>query len=210
MEILIFTFNDFFENTFILLDETKECLIVDPGCITKSERKLLTETIEAKGLKPVGLINTHCHIDHVLGNQYVHTKYGLPLQAHKIEETVLSMQNSVAKMYGIPYETSPEISIFLEEKQNIIFGDTELEVLFVPGHSPGHICLFDVKGKQLIAGDTLFKGSIGRTDLPGGHHATLLLNIKSKLLSLPDEVIVYSGHGDSTTIGEEKRTNPFF
>ena len=209
MHIAKFTFNGFAENTYLLYDETKECVIVDPGCNTPQERALLYEYISAEGLNPVMLFNTHCHIDHVLGNKSICDKYNLPLTSHRGEQQVLSMQPVVSEMYGIDYEQSPEITEFLDEGDFLKFGETSLSVLFTPGHSPASISLYHKESATLIAGDVLFQQSIGRTDLPGGDMDTLLNNIRTKFFVLPDDTVVHPGHGPSTTIGIEKRTNPF-
>jgi len=209
MELAVFVFSDWAENTYVLYDQTGECCIVDPGCGRTDEQKRLSDFIEAKSLKPVRLVNTHCHIDHVLGNRYVHETYDLPLIAHKGEQVVLSNMVQIAKMYNAAYTPSPEISEFLDEGDLLKFGETELEVLFTPGHSPASISFFHRASLQLIGGDVLFNGSIGRTDLPGGDHATLIASIKNKFFPLGDEVKVYCGHGPATTIGKERKTNPF-
>ena len=209
MEISIFTFNAFQENTYILHDETLECVIIDPGCSNSVEEAELDNYIASRNLKPVKLINTHCHIDHVLGNKYVMEKYGIQLHSHKGEAPVLQANVQVAAMYGLDYAPSPEIDVFLEEGESLNFGNTTLEILFTPGHSPASLSLFHRPSKQLIAGDVLFQGSIGRTDLPGGDFDTLIKSIKSKYYPLGDEVIVYPGHGPSTTIIGEKIRNPF-
>ena len=209
MEVAVFTFNEFSENTYILYDETKACIIVDPGCNTKEEQDLMVDFIESNGLKPVKLVNTHCHIDHILGNSFVSEKYNLPLIAHRGEIPVLSAGKMTSDMYAIKYDPSPEISIFLEEGEKLTFGETELSVLFTPGHSPASLSFFHLESNQLVAGDVLFDGSIGRTDLPGGDFDTLIANIKNKLFPLGDDVVVYPGHGPSTTIGKEKKFNPF-
>lgn len=210
MNIKSFTFNAFAENTYVLYDETKECIIIDPGCSDNSENKILLDYLKSFDLIPVQLINTHCHIDHILGNAFVHKQFGLKLTAHKKEKQVLDFGNQTAMMYQIPYTTSPDIEIFIDEGDTIKFGNSTLDVLFTPGHSPASISLYNASHKILIAGDVLFQGSIGRTDLPGGNTETLLRVIKNKFFNLPDETVVYAGHGDSTTIGIEKRTNPFF
>lgn len=209
MDIAIFTFNDFSENSYILFDETKECVIFDPGCNNDEERKTLVDVIESKGLKPVKLINTHCHIDHVLGNKFVSEKYNLPLISHEGEKIVLEMQPQISGMYGIAYDPSPEITEFLEEGDEVKFGNTTLKVLFTPGHSPASISFYCAEAGVVIAGDVLFKDSIGRTDLPGGDFDTLANSIREKLYTLPDDTVVFCGHGPSTTIGDEKQNNPF-
>lgn len=210
LTVKTFTFNDFAENTYIISDESGECIIIDPGCGYPSEQSMLAKYIEEKSLRPVHLINTHCHIDHVLGNKFVSETWQLPLSAHKKESPVLASSPAVALMYQIPYDPSPEISVFLEEGDVVYFGNSEFHVLFTPGHSPASISLINQEAKILIAGDVLFAGSIGRTDLPGGNFETLTRVIRSKFFTLPDEITVYPGHGETTTIGEEKRTNPFF
>lgn len=209
MDIAIFTFNSFAENTYVLYDDTKECVIFDPGCSNEDEQNQLTDFIESNGLTPVKLVNTHCHIDHVLGNKFVSDKYGLPLISHKGEAVVLAMQPQISTMYGIAYDPSPSITEFLDDGDTLEFGNTKLKVLFTPGHSPASISFYNEEARILIGGDVLFQGSIGRTDLPGGDFDTLARSIKEKFYVLPDEVKVFSGHGESTTIGEEKRTNPF-
>lgn len=204
------TFNPFQENTYVVYDDTKECIIFDPGCVTPAEKRDLVTFIESADLTPVRLINTHCHIDHIFGNKFVSEKYNLHLEAHKGELPVLESGPMVAQMYGIPYpEPSPTISNFIEEGAIIRFGETELEAIFTPGHSPASLSFLCRKHQYLIAGDVLFYGSIGRTDLPGGNHATLIDSIKTKLLPLDDAVRVYAGHGPSTTIGFERANNPF-
>jgi len=204
------TFNPFQENTYIVYDETKECIIFDPGMYTSEERKKFVEFIEQNELKPVRLINTHCHIDHVFGNNYVHQKYNLPLEIHKGELPVLEAVPMVCTMYGIPYsDPSPMPASFIEEGDIIEFGNTKLEALFTPGHSPASLSFYCKEGGFVIAGDVLFHQSIGRTDLPGGDFATLIGSIKDKLFPLGDDVIAYPGHGPETKIGHEKANNSF-
>jgi len=209
MNLVVFPFNAFQENTYVLFDESHECAIIDPGCNNSKEEEILTGFIESKGLKPVLLLNTHCHIDHVLGNKFIADKYDLELTSHKDEKIVLEANVMVANMYGIQYTLSPDITKFLDQGDTVTFGNTTLEVLFTPGHSPASISFFHRENKQLIAGDVLFQNSIGRTDLPGGNLDTLISSIKTKYYPLGDDVQVYPGHGPSTTIGEEKLNNPF-
>jgi glyoxylase-like metal-dependent hydrolase (beta-lactamase superfamily II) len=210
MRIKTFTFNEFSENTYVLYDETKECVIIDPGCNSAAERVELTGFIQDNQLKPVRLINTHCHIDHILGNAFIAGKYGLALGSHRGEQSVLDSGRQVSAMYGIPYEVSPDITVFYNENDEITFGQSRLKVLYTPGHSPASICLYEESSKKVIAGDVLFEGSIGRTDLPGGNYDTLISSIKTRLFTLPDDVTVFPGHGPATTIGHEKKYNPFF
>ncbi len=205
-----FTFNPFQENTYIVYDETKECIIFDPGMYTEAEKKHFTDFIESAGLKPVRLINTHCHLDHVFGNKFVADTYQLGLEIHKGEVPVLESFTQTCAMYGVPnVEASPAPSHFIEEGDSITFGNTSLSVLFTPGHSPASISFFCAADQFLIAGDVLFRESIGRTDLPGGDMKTLLDSIREKCFPLGDDVRVYSGHGEDTTIGYEKQNNPF-
>lgn len=210
MRVQVFTFNDFYENTYVLYDETKECIIIDPGCNNSAEQKELSTFISENCLKPKHLINTHCHIDHILGNKFVSELYHLPLTSHKKEQAVLDVGQTTAMMYQIPYTKSPDIAVYIDEGDQISFGNSTLEVLFTPGHSPASISFYNKTNNILIAGDVLFQGSIGRTDLPGGNFETLTRVIRSKFFTLPDETVVYPGHGDHTTVGIEKRTNPFF
>lgn len=210
MKIEKFTFNAFSENTFIVSDNTKECIIIDPGCYNQHEKNELVKYVTDNNLKPVMLINTHCHIDHIFGNKFAAEKWGLELQINKLELEILENSTDVAKLYGFEnYEKSPNAKIFLNEHDEIKFGESKLDILFTPGHSPGHIAFHSAKDKVLISGDVLFKNSIGRTDLPGGNYDTLIKSIKEKILLLEDETIVFCGHGPSTTIGSEKLNNPF-
>jgi glyoxylase-like metal-dependent hydrolase (beta-lactamase superfamily II) len=209
MQVKIFTFNPFSENTYVLYDETKECVIIDPGCSNSAEEKKLTDFIETNELKPVKLLNTHGHIDHVLGNRFVADKYNLKLEANKLEEAGILATDSYASMYGMHAPRSPKPGIYLNEGDTVKFGNTSLKVLFTPGHSAGHIVFFNEENKIIIGGDVLFRESIGRTDLPGGDYETLIKSIKEKLFVLEDAITVYPGHGPETTIGYEKLYNPF-
>lgn len=204
-----FVFNAFQENTYIVYDEDGQCAIFDPGMSNHEEENLLTSFIEQHQLTPIALYNTHCHIDHVLGNHFVFEKYGLIPQLHEGEVPVLVAVQNMAPMYGFRYETSPIPETFLEEGQTIAIGKHTLRILFVPGHSPAHLCFYAAEEGFAIGGDVLFRNSIGRTDLPGGNHEQLIDNIRHKMYALPDETVIYPGHGPSTTIGFEKETNPF-
>ena len=205
-----FTFNPFEENTYILYDETKECIIIDPGCYEKFEQEKLTTFIVKQELKPVRLLNTHCHLDHVFGNKFIANLYGLELEMNELDLPILQNAPVAAQLYGIPnVDTSPEPAKFLNEGDVVEFGNSKLDILFIPGHSPGHIVFYNNDQKFVIGGDVLFYGSIGRTDLPGGDHDTLINNIKEKLLPLGDDFQVYSGHGPTTNIGFERENNPF-
>ena len=210
MNIKSFTFNPFQENTYIVYDETKECLIIDPGCYTDAERKELKAFIEEKELTPVKLINTHCHIDHVLGNKFASEQWNIQLYMHKEDLPVLEKAGDIGKMYGLEkYECSPYPKHFLAQGDTLTFGKSSFEILFTPGHAPGHICLYSKENNLLIAGDVVFQRSIGRSDLPGGDHSTLINSIITQLFPLPNETQVFCGHGPSTNLGYEKEHNPF-
>ena len=204
-----FTFSPVQENTYLLYNTQRDCWIIDPGCYTDEEKRVLGDFIAAQGLKPVALLNTHCHLDHVFGNQWVHKQYGLSLQLHAQEKRVLEYAPAAGLMWNMPFETYQGPLQILEAGQLLQLGEDVLEVLFVPGHSPGHIAFYSSKQSFVISGDVLFRESIGRTDLPGGNHAQLISSIRNVLFPLPDETIVHSGHGMATTIGYEKKHNPF-
>ncbi len=204
-----FEFNPFAENTYVIYNDMKEAAIIDPGCSNPQECSELADFIKSEGLKPVLLLNTHCHIDHVLGNYFVYKEYGLAPILHRNELIVLQSLVQVAGFYGVDAIPSPEPLRFIEEHEKIQLGDITLEVIYAPGHSPGGVCFYDSANKLLWGGDVLFRESIGRTDLPGGDYDTLEENIKTKLFTLPDDVKVFSGHGIPTTIGYEKIHNPF-
>lgn len=209
IQIHSFTFNPFQENTYVLSDETKECVIIDPGCYTEEEKLELSGFISAKGLKPVKLLLTHAHIDHVLGNNYLCGKYNLKIEMNAIEKELLKSAELYGEMWGIKVEPSPVPEVFLNEGDEIRFGKSTLQIIFTPGHSPGSICFYNIEGKIIISGDVLFHGSIGRTDLPGGDYDTLISSINEKVFPLGDEYKVYPGHGPATTIAHEKKFNPF-
>ena len=207
IEVKSFVCNPYQENTYLLFDETKECVIVDPGMYSGPEQNAVLNFIKDEGLKPVRLLNTHCHIDHVLGNKFICDTFGLLPQFHKGELPVLTAVPSYAPQMGIRYELSPMPETFLEESGTISFGNSTLELIFAPGHSPAHLCFYSKADQFLIGGDVLFYGSIGRTDLPGGNFDTLMKSIKKKLLVLPDDCTVYPGHGGETSIGFERNNN---
>ena len=210
MLVKSFTFNPFQENTYVLSDDTKNCVIVDPGCYNNQEQNELLEYIKRNNLTPQRLLNTHAHIDHVFGNRFVSDYFNLDLELHDLDLPVLDAASYSAKQYGLDYTTSPLPKKSLKEGNQIKFGNTVLDILHIPGHAPGHVVFYNKAAKIIIGGDVLFRGSIGRTDLPGGNHQDLIKNIKSKLFTLEDDIVVYSGHGPSTTIGYERKTNPFF
>jgi len=209
--VLSLTFNPVQENTYLVYDnETRECIIFDPGCYTPAEEKQLVVTLETHQLKPVKLINTHCHFDHIFGNAFVMKQYGLQLGIHELEAPLLEMAPVTVQMYGMPPMTpSPAADYFIAEGDTITLGDNTFSVLFCPGHSPGSICFYNAADGYVIAGDVLFDGSVGRTDLPGGDHQALIGSILTKLMPLPEDTVVWPGHGWATTVGKEQANNPF-
>ena len=213
MEIAIFQFSLFGINTYLVWDsDTKECAVIDPGMSTREEEQAIVNFIAEKGLSLRQIINTHLHIDHIAGIPFLQQKYNAKVLAHKGDEfmatgMMLKAQNSGFGL-NLPLENI-EISEYLKGGDTIKIGKEELKVLEVPGHSHGSIALYDQKDKWVITGDALFNGSIGRTDLPGGNYKELISSIESELLSLPDDTVVYPGHGPASTIGNEKRSNPF-
>lgn len=209
LQIKKFTFNPVQENTFVLFDETNECVIIDAGCYFENERKELDQYLSEKQLKPVRLINTHCHFDHIMGITHCRIKYKVPFEIHPDEEILVEHAVDHGDRFGIPMEPVDAPDAYFKEGDRLTFGNSYLNVIEAPGHSPGGVVFYNPEQKILIAGDVLFYGSIGRTDLPGGSYEQLTGNIKTKLLTLPEETVVYCGHGPETTIGFEKNNNPF-
>ena len=206
------TFNMFGVNTYILWDEeTRECAIVDPGMMSASENARLISLIQQRGLTPKCLINTHLHIDHVAGNKCVSETFGLPISACEDDAFLGDRISSQAEMFGLPIMVEDvKIAQSINDGEVLKIGEHDIKVRQVPGHSPGSVVLYCEDSKVLISGDALFSGSIGRTDLPGGDYATLINAIKNKILTLPEDVVVYPGHGPETSVGDEKRYNTFF
>ena len=209
LNVKVFTFNPVQENTYVLYNEEKQCCIIDPGCYFPQEKAELKNFIDEESLQPLLLLNTHCHLDHVFGNKFVQETWGLVLHFHKKEKPVFDFAPQSGQMWQLPFENYDGEINFIEEGTNIKVGKDELAIRFTPGHSPGSICFYHKAGQFVIGGDVLFNGSIGRTDLPGGDAQTLITSIQTQLFSLPDETKVYSGHGPSTTIGFEKKNNPY-
>lgn len=207
IKIKSFVFNPFQENTYVVSEQNGKCMIVDPGMYDHAERQILKTYLEAEKLRPEILVNTHCHIDHVFGNEFISREYGLTPKIHTKESVVLQSVPAVASMYGVSYSPSPEPEFF--EGDHLLLGEERFDILFVPGHAPGHVALYHAESGTVLAGDVLFRESIGRTDLPGGDMATLLESIRKELFTLPDDTTVYAGHMEPTTIGHEKRYNPF-
>ncbi len=209
-KVVSFAFNPFQENTYLVIDEsTDQCVIIDPGCYSNTEQKELTDYIESNNLNPVGLINTHCHVDHMLGNMFISRKFDLELEMHEEDLSILHNAPEHAVLFGFSIEPSPEPARFLIEGDKITFGLTTLEVLHTPGHSPGSISLVNQADSYAIVGDLIFFQSVGRTDLPGGSLDVLIRSIMKKILPLGDSFRLYSGHGPQTNVGFEKSNNPF-
>jgi len=204
-----FTFNPVQENTYVVYNEKGQCCIIDPGCYFASEEQALKNFIEETGLRPELLINTHCHLDHIFGNRFVHKSWGLSLHLNRLEKAVLDYGPASGQLWQLPFDNYDGELIFIDEGDVIRLGEDELQILFTPGHSPGHLSFYSPDHKFVISGDVLFQGSVGRTDLPGGDFDTLEQSIRTKLYQLPEDVIVYPGHGESTTIGDEMKSNPF-
>lgn len=209
LSVKIFVFSPVQENTYVLYNEENQAIIIDPGCYANYEKKALSDFILQQGLSVQQLINTHCHLDHVFGNKFVHETYNLELHLHPLEEMLLKFAPQSGEKWGLPFDNYSGPLHFLNEGDVISFGADKLKVILAPGHSPGSICFYCEAQNFVIGGDVLFRESIGRTDLPLGDHQTLLKSIRDKMFTLPDETVIYPGHGPSTTIGWEKEHNPF-
>jgi hydroxyacylglutathione hydrolase len=209
LSVKSFTFNPVQENTYVLYNEPGQCCIIDPGCYFPEERDELAQFIEVTKLQPVLLLNTHCHLDHIFGNKWCAENWGLVLHIHEKEKPVLDFGPQSGEMWQMPFDNYEGELRWLKEGTNIKLSDDELEIRFTPGHSPGSVCFYHEPGGFVIGGDVLFNGSVGRTDLPGGDFKTLFNSIQTQLFTLPDDTIVYPGHGSMTTIGVEKMNNPF-
>lgn len=208
MKLKTFVFNPVEENTYLLYDDTKECVIIDPGCFDENEQRELTEFIAEKGLTVKHLINTHLHFDHCFGIKFIMNTYGVDLKAHAGDEEFLKRLPEQAARFGFRItEESPAIGQYLNEGDEIRFGEQSLKVIHVPGHSPGSVVFYSEEYGCIFVGDVLFQQSIGRTDLPGGDYDTLINGIRTKLYTLPDETRVFPGHGPETSVGFEKRNN---
>ncbi len=211
MKIAIFQFSLFGINTYVVYDpETLKCAVIDPGMINREEEMAMDRFIEKNNLTVTDIINTHLHIDHAVGNSYLQKKYGVTVRAHILDQPLGERIIQQAEMFGVDEKVkNVDISSFLNAGDIIKIGNGELKVLHVPGHSQGSVALYDEKDGFVVVGDALFQGSIGRTDLPGGNYNQLINSINSELMALPASTVVYSGHGPATTIGDEKRMNPF-
>ena len=210
MNVVKFVFNPIQENTYVVWDETKECIIIDAGNMSAREDKVLAEFIEEQGLKPVLAVNTHCHLDHILGVEFLKMTYGVKFAASSADLDLLKSGRASGAMFGMELGALPEeIDIDLALLDEVKFGNTTLKVIATPGHTKGCVSLLHEESKSLFTGDTIFRESIGRTDLPGGDYPTIIKSILGKILPLGDEVIIYPGHGDKSNIGHESMYNPF-
>lgn len=209
LHLQAFTFNPFQENTYVLYNEAKEAWIIDPGMYNSQEQAELDGFIATNGLNPSRLLLTHAHIDHIIGAAHVASKYHLLPEVHEADLFFVNRMPESARMYGVPAEACPQPKAFIKENDVYQLGTHSFVCLHTPGHSPGSISFFCKEAQLLISGDVLFRGSIGRSDLPLGDHDTLITSIVTKLLPLGDNVNVYSGHGPATTIGHERLSNPF-
>ena len=210
MTIKTFTFNPIQENTYLVYDETNEAVVIDAGCVSEIEKRALKNYIEDNNLSLKRVINTHLHFDHQFGNKFLFDTYGILPEAGKADEYLLDDVVAHVRSFGLDIkEEAQPLGGYLTENQVIKFGNTSFVIYQVPGHSPGSVAFYDQKDGIVFAGDVLFRGSIGRTDLPQGDYATLIESITKKLLPLPDSTVVYCGHGPSTTIGFERKNNPF-
>jgi len=210
MKIKTFTFNPIQENTYLVYDETNEAVVIDAGCISDIEKRALKNYIEDNKLTLKRVLNTHLHFDHQFGNKFLFTTFGIKPEAGKEDEYLLENVIAQTRSFGMAVEEEAQtLGGYITDNQEIKFGNTTFKAFHVPGHSPGSMAFYDEKEGVLFAGDVLFRASIGRTDLPKGDYATLIQSITNKLLPLPDSTVVYSGHGPATTIGFEKKNNPF-
>ena len=210
MTIKTFTFNPIQENTYLVYDETNEAVVIDAGCLSEIEKRALKNYIEENDLTLKRVLNTHLHFDHQFGNKFLYTTYGIKPEACKADEYLLENVIAQTRSFGVEInEEAQTIGDYITDGQDLKFGNTTLKALHVPGHSPGSMAFYAEKEGILFAGDVLFRESIGRTDLPKGDYATLIGSITGQLLTLPDSTVVYCGHGPSTTIGFERKNNPF-
>jgi hydroxyacylglutathione hydrolase len=209
LNVHFFTFNPFDENTYVISNHNKQCWIVDPGMYDEREMNEFISFIEQQQLQPVAIINTHAHLDHIFGAKALAEKYNIPFSIHELEQPVLDRGAETAAMFGLQLRNVPKVGSYIPHGIPLTLGSDKIEVFLTPGHSPGSVSFYYPEGKWVIAGDVLFNGSIGRTDLPGGNFDTLISSIRTHLFTLADDTTVYSGHGDATTIGAEKKYNPF-
>ncbi|UOF94524.1 MAG: MBL fold metallo-hydrolase [Bacteroides sp.] len=209
MYIKRFIFNTLQVNTYILYDDTHQCVIIDPGCSNKDEQTKLHDFIKVNKLIPAKLLNTHCHLDHIIGNYFVYKNFNLKPQFHKFEIMTYNMSNQKAFEINLPYKECSSLGIHLNDNDIVTYGNSSVKVIHNPGHSKGSISFYSEKYKFVISGDLIFKNSIGRTDLPGGNYKDIINSIKNSLFKLDDITVIYPGHNDYTSIGYEKANNIF-
>ena len=209
IKVGVLPFNPFQENTIILSDESGECVIVDAGNYNPQEDAALSKYITDNGLKPVMAVNTHGHVDHMLGVNYVKETYGIPFAIHGKDKFLIDSAPTHGAIYGFKVDKVPTVDIDLEGQKELKFGNTVFQIIETPGHTPGHVAFYNSDNKLLLTGDTLFRESIGRTDLPGGDYSWIMRSILDKLIPLGDDVHFYPGHGMERTIGHESLYNPF-
>lgn len=209
LKVKVFSFSPVQENTYVLYNEHNKAIIIDPGCYFSAEQETLKNFIKDTKLEPVRLLNTHCHLDHVFGNKWVHETWGLELYIHQGEKQMLELAPLSGERWGLPFQNYEGPLHYLEAGDEVLLDQDRLSVILAPGHSPASICFYCKEQGFVIGGDVLFRESIGRTDLPGGDHETLLTSIRTQLFTLPDTTEVFPGHGSPTTIGHEKENNPF-
>ena len=209
LKIQDFTFNPVQENTYIIFDETKSCVIIDPGCWDYREQQIIKQFILKENLQPVRFLCTHCHFDHIWGAKWVFETYQLMPEFHPLEQPVYDDTPARSMMFGFDMIELPQRGQYLDPSQEIIFGNTRLEMRLVPGHSPGSVLFYHPETEQALVGDVIFNGSIGRTDLPGGSYSVLMKSIFEHVLSLPPSTKLFPGHGSVTTVARERQHNPF-
>ncbi len=209
LHVKIFTFSPLQENTYLVSNDMGDCILFDPGCYEDGEREALYGYVQSNGLRPVLLVNTHCHLDHVFGNKYAAETWNLEPHFHALEQRLFELAPSSGLMWNLPFDSWTGPCRHIQAGTDLILGEDHLQVLFTPGHSPGSLSFYSSEGGFVISGDVLFRGSIGRTDLPGADLGTLQRSIREVLYQLPQTTIVYSGHGPSTTIGQEMAHNPY-
>ena len=209
LKIKKFAVNPLQENSFIVSDETGQCIFIDPGFYFEDEYVEIREYLAVNGLKPVYIANTHCHFDHLMGVESIRKEFNIPFKAHPDDAFWIANAVEQGKLFGFEMDQVTAPDSFFQENEELKFGNTSFQIIHIPGHSPGHVVFYSKEEKILIAGDVLFYGSIGRSDLPGGDYNKLVSSIKNKLFELPDETKVYCGHGPETTLGFEKQSNPF-
>ena len=208
MDIKRVVFNPFRENTYLVWDDTKECIIIDAGNMNAGENRILAEMIQARDLKPVMAVNTHGHFDHVGGVKWLKDTYGVAFACSSKDQFLIDSASG-GMVYGLKCNAVPAVDVDLDTLEEITFGNTRLRVIKTPGHTPGHVVLYNEESKSLFTGDTLFRESIGRTDLPGGDYSWIMKSILEEIVPLGDDVTIYPGHEDQSTIGHETLYNPF-